>query len=109
MVASYATCQAPWIKMLLEELKIIEPMKVKLFVYNKSSFDLENNPVCHGQSKHIERRYYFLMDQVNKGKLELENCKTKCQLAITLTKPLKKVRFDELNRSTEMRSLENMS
>lgn len=50
---------------------------MKLFSDNKSAFDLENHPVCHGRSKHIERMYHFLRDQVNKGKLELEPCKLK--------------------------------
>lgn len=76
VVASYATCQAIWIKMLLEELKIMEPKKMKMFVDNKSAIDLENHHVCHGRSKHIYMRYYFLRDQVNEEKLELEHYKS---------------------------------
>ncbi|XP_058760791.1 secreted RxLR effector protein 161-like [Vicia villosa] len=48
MAASYATCQETWIEMLLEELKIMEPMKMKLFVDNKSTVDLANHPMYHG-------------------------------------------------------------
>lgn len=77
VAASYAICQAVWIKMLLEEIKIMEPTKIKLFVDNKSTIDLENHSLCHGRRKHIEIRYHFLKDQVNKGKLELKHCKTK--------------------------------
>lgn len=66
VVTSYETCQALWIKMLLEELKMIESKKMKLFVDNKSTIDLAKNPMCHGKSKHIERRYHFLIDKVNK-------------------------------------------
>lgn len=62
--------------MLLEELKIMEPKKMKLFVDNKSGIDLVSHPICHGQSKHIEMRYYFMRDQVNKGNIELEHYKT---------------------------------
>lgn len=53
--ASYAACQTLWIKILLEDIKIMEPRKMKLFVVNKSSIDLENHHVCHGRSKHIQR------------------------------------------------------
>lgn len=109
VVASYAVCQAVWIEMLLEELKIMEPKKMRLFVDNKSAIDLGNHPMCHGRSKHLERRYHFLRDQVNKGKLEHEHCKSKLQLADILNKPLKKVGFDELKRIIKMRSLENMN
>lgn len=105
----YAACQAAWIEMLLEELKIMEPKQMKMFNDNKSAIDMGNHPVCHDRSKHIERRCHFMRDQVNKGKLELEHCKTERQLVDVLTKPLKKVRFDELKRSIGMRSLENMN
>lgn len=45
VVASYVACQAVWRDMLLEELKIIEPKKMKLFVDNKSAIDLKNHHV----------------------------------------------------------------
>ena len=109
VAASYAACQAAWIEMLLEELRIMESKKIKLFVDNKSAINLANHPMSHGRSKHIERRYHFLRDQVNKGKLDLEYCKTEVQLADIFTKPLGRARFDELKRSIGMRSLENMN
>ena len=94
--------------MLLEELRIMES-KMKLFVDNKSAINLANHPMCHSLSKHIERRYHFLRDQVNKEKLEIKYCKTEVQLADIFTKPLKKVRFEELKKGIGMRSLDNMN
>ena len=38
---------------------------------NVSAIRLAKNPVSHGRSKHIEVRFHFLREQVNKGKLEL--------------------------------------
>ncbi|GAU51473.1 hypothetical protein TSUD_95880 [Trifolium subterraneum] len=98
VAASYAACQTFWIEMLLEELMINNAVKVKLLVDNKSAIDLANHPISHGRSKHIERRYHFLRDQVNREKLELEYCKSEIQLADILTKPLKKARIDELKK-----------
>lgn len=54
----------------------MKPKKMNLFVDNKSTIDLENHPMCHGRSKYIEMMYHFLRDRVNKGKFELEHCKT---------------------------------
>lgn len=102
VAASYAACRAAWIEMLVEALNIMEPRKMKLLVDNKLTIDLENHLVCHGRSKNIEIRYHFLRDQVNKGKLELEHCKIEVQLADILTKPLKKVKFNELKRNIWM-------
>ncbi|MCI29676.1 cationic amino acid transporter 1-like, partial [Trifolium medium] len=107
VAASYATCQSVWIEMLLEELMVIDVVKVKLFVDNKSAVDLAKHPVSHGRSKHIEKRYHFLRDQVNREKLKLEYCKSEIQLANILTKPLKKARVDELKKLKGMECLEN--
>lgn len=95
--------------MLLKELKIMEHEKTKLFVDNKSVIDLINHPMNHGRNKHIERRYHFLIDQVNKGKFNVEYCRSKVQLTDILTKPLKKTMYDELKEFIGMRSLENMN
>ncbi|GAU44417.1 hypothetical protein TSUD_100640 [Trifolium subterraneum] len=108
VAASFAACQANWIEMLLSELKAVEVTMMKLLVDNKSAIDLANNPVSHGRSKHIERRFHFLRDQVNKEKLELEYCNTEIQLADILTKPMAKARFHNLKRLIGMNSLENM-
>jgi hypothetical protein len=108
VAASFAACQAYWIEMLLSELKTVEATKMRLLVDNKSAIDMANNPVSHGRSKHIERRFHFLRDQVNKEKLELEYCNTEVQLADILTKPMAKARFDTLKKLIGMRALENM-
>lgn len=72
VVTPYETCQESWIEIFIEELRIMEPKKMKLFVNNKSTINLENYRVCHGRSKYIERRCLLHRDQVNKGKFELE-------------------------------------
>jgi hypothetical protein len=42
-----------------------------LFLDNKSAIDFARNPVLHGRSKHIEARFHFLREQVNKGVLKV--------------------------------------
>lgn len=104
--ASYSACQAAWMEMLLKEFKIMEPKKTKLFVDNNSAIDLTNHLVCYDRSKHIEWMYHFLRDQVNKGNLELEHCKSERQLTDILTKSPKKFRFNELKKNIGIRNLE---
>ena len=95
--------------MLLSELKAVEVTKIKVFVDNKSAIDLANNPVSHGRSKHIERRFHFLRDQVTKGKIKLSYCNTNDQMADVLTKPLKIERFRDLRKMLNIQSLENLN
>lgn len=56
-------------KILFEELKITEAMKIKSLIDNKLSIDLANHPISHGMRKQIEINYHFLRDQVSKNKL----------------------------------------
>lgn len=83
-------------------------LKIKLLVDNKYAIDLTNHSTSHGISNHIERKYHFLNDQVNKDKLEIDYCKIKLQLADILTKPLKKEMFDYLKKLMGMRNLADM-
>lgn len=59
VTTSYATCQALWIEMMLEELKVNEVMKIKLLVDNKSITNLANIPLRHRRNKHIEIKILF--------------------------------------------------
>ncbi|GAU22332.1 hypothetical protein TSUD_106600 [Trifolium subterraneum] len=101
VAGSLAACQANWMQSLLNEMKIIDNITIMLKIDNKSAINLAKNPVSHGKSKHIETRFHFLRDQVNKGKLSLEYCSTNDQQADILTKSVKRDQFLKLRR--EMR------
>ena len=96
IAASIGSCQGLWLGKLLTELKIQEASPVNLFVDNKSAINLAKHPVDHGNSKHIETRYHFIRDKVNKEQLKLIYCKSEDNLADILTKPLKRSMFEEL-------------
>ena len=68
-----------------------QPMK--LFIDNVSTINLAKNPILHGRSKHIETRFHFLRDQVNKRKVELVHVRSEDQIVDILTKPLRTDRF----------------
>ena len=61
---------------------------VPLMCDNSSAICLAKNPVQHGKVKHINVRFHFLRDNVEKGDVELKYIDTKNQLADILTKPL---------------------
>ena len=88
-----AACQAVWFLNLLHDLKVEVEKPLKLMIDNKSAIDLAKNPVLHGRSKHIETKYHFLRNQVQKGVLEVLHCSTQKQLADVLTKAIKTNQF----------------
>jgi hypothetical protein len=51
------------------------------------------NQVFHDRSKHIEIRYHFIKDRVQKGAVQIQYIPTEEQLANIFTKPLVKGKF----------------
>jgi len=64
--------QANWLQNVLEELMIKLKEHIKLLIDNKSAINLAKNPIAHGKSKHIETRFNYLRDQVNKSNIKVE-------------------------------------
>nr|GEY12270.1 hypothetical protein [Tanacetum cinerariifolium] len=63
------------------------------------------NPVQHSRTKHIDVRYHFLKEKVEKGIVELFFVETEYQLADMFTKALSEDRFKYLVRRLGMRCL----
>jgi hypothetical protein len=57
---------------------------------------LPKTPCFHSRTKHIEVRYHFLRDNVEKGNIDLIHVPTEKQLADILTKPLDQATFARL-------------
>jgi hypothetical protein len=53
-----------------------------------SAISVVKNPVLHSRTKHIEVRYHFLRDNVEKGNIDPIHVPTEKQLVDILTKPL---------------------
>ncbi|GAU31439.1 hypothetical protein TSUD_222100 [Trifolium subterraneum] len=109
VAGSLAACQANWLQSLLSEMKIIDNITVMLKIDNKSAINLAKNPVSHGKSKHIETRFHFLRDQINKGKLSLEYFSTNDQQADILTKVVKRDQFLKLRREMGIVSFDSLN
>ena len=60
---------------------------------NQNYIKLSENHVFHDRSKHIEIRYHFIWDCVQKGSVKLQYVPTGEQIAEILTKPLVKGKF----------------
>jgi hypothetical protein len=58
---------------------------------NQSCIKMTKNPVFHDRSKHIEIRYHYIRDMVQRGALKLHYISTDEQVVDVLTKPLSHV------------------
>jgi hypothetical protein len=55
---------------------------------------LSENPMFHERSKHIEIKYYYIGDMVQRGELRLHFMTTEDQVADVFTKPLWRTKFE---------------
>ena len=55
---------------------------------NQSCIKLTENLVFHDKSKHIEMKYHYIRDMVQKGVIKLQYVATDMQVVDILTKPL---------------------
>ena len=61
---------------------------------NQSCIKMSENPVFHDRSKHIEIRYFYIRDMIQKGAIKLQYVSIDEQVADMLTKPLSRVKFE---------------
>ena len=76
IAASSASCQGIWIIRFVKKLLNIKVRPFKLFIDNKSAIALSKNPSQHGRSKHIDTKFHFICDCVEKGYVDIEYLKT---------------------------------
>ncbi|GJY71073.1 retrovirus-related pol polyprotein from transposon TNT 1-94 [Tanacetum coccineum] len=79
--------------------------KIPMYCDSKAAIAISCNPVQHSRTKHIDVRYHFIKEQVEKGIVELFFVGTEYQLADLFTKALSEDRFKYLVRRLGMRCL----
>ncbi|GJZ10700.1 copia protein [Tanacetum coccineum] len=79
--------------------------KIPMYCDSKAAIAISCNPVQHSRTKHIDVRYHFIKEHVEKGIVELFFVKTEYQLADLFTKALSEDRFKYLVRRLGMRCL----
>ena len=66
-----------------------------LYQDNTSAIKMEKNgrQSCSSKSRHINIRYFFIKDRVDKGEIDIRHCDTHAMLADFYTKPLQGALF----------------
>jgi hypothetical protein len=70
--------------------------KVPLLCDNESAIHMEDNPVQHSRTKHIDIQYHFVRDHQQKGDIKIAYVSIHNQLADIFTKPLDEKTFSNL-------------
>ena len=94
IAACAASGEAVWLRKMLSRLFDLQLEATCIYCDNQSCVKLYENPVFHDKSKHIEIKYQYIRDMVEKGVVELHYIATDEQIADVLTKPLSKVKLE---------------
>ncbi|KAJ9567220.1 hypothetical protein OSB04_003186 [Centaurea solstitialis] len=89
VVAACCCSQVLWMKTQLADFGYTM-QRIPIYCDSKSAIQITANPVQHSRTKHIDIRYHFIKDHVEKGNVELYFVESDYQLADLFTKP-----FDE--------------
>ena len=72
-VAAYlASCEAVWLRKLLIDLFDLQLDSTCIHCDNQSCVKLSENPIFHDKSKHIEIKYHYIRDRVQRGEVKLQ-------------------------------------
>ena len=95
MESQYVACvaamqEAVWLKRFLQRLGITAHSEEAITLYSDSTIALvyAKDPKYHGKSKHIEIKYYFIIDMVMRGEVVMKHISTRSMVANPLTKPI---------------------
>jgi hypothetical protein len=94
IVACSASCEDIWLRKLLIGLFYLEMRATAILCDNQRCIKMTENLVFHDRSKHIEIRYHFIHDMVQRGALKLQYISMDEQVADVMTKPLSRVKFE---------------
>jgi hypothetical protein len=72
IAACSASCEAIWLHKLLTTLFDLEMEATVILCDNQSCIKMTENPMFHDKSKHIEIRYHYFCDMVQRGAVKLQ-------------------------------------
>ena len=94
VAACLASFEAVWPRKLLFDLFDLQLDATSIYCDNQSCVNLLENLVFHDKSKHIEFKYHYIRDMVQRGAVKLQYVATNEHIANVLTKPLARVKFE---------------
>eukprot|EP00253_Pinus_taeda_P035297 PITA_35297 len=102
MAASTATCKAIWIRKLLVSLFRKRMEATKVYCDNQCRIKFSKNLVFHDRSKHIDIKFHFIRDCVQRRVVQLQYVTTRYQVVGILTKALGRAKFIQFREQMGM-------
>ena len=94
IATNVVSCEAMWLWKLLAWLFDLELEPNLIYCDNQSCVKLLENPSLHDKSNHIEIKYHYIWDMVQRGAVELQYISIEEKIVDILTKPLSRVKYE---------------
>ena len=88
MALASATQEAVEMQRLQNDLNEASVKSTLIYEDNQSTICMAKNPQYHGRAKHIEIKFHYIREQVEKKAIQLEYCESKNMVADMVTKAL---------------------
>ncbi len=96
VAATSAGQEVLWLRNLFTELGYSFASPSTLHIDNRSALSVAKNPEHHGRMKHLNLRFYWLRDEVEKGNINVVHLRTDAMPADILTKALGRIKVLEM-------------
>ena len=95
-----ALCEAAqettWLRNLLHDIGLQQEQPTTVFEDNQGALALAHNPRDHPRTKHMDVKYHFIRDTIERKRMSVVYCRTNQMVADTFTKGLAKPAFEKL-------------
>src|SRR5487761_336488 len=88
VAATHAAKESIWLRRLTGDIYPSVASAITLYCDNQAALRLAQDDNYHARTKHIDIRYHFIRDVVERGEIELQYCPTDDMTADILTKAL---------------------
>ncbi|CAI7747178.1 unnamed protein product [Closterium sp. NIES-54] len=108
MALFFACQEGVWLRRLMKELDITIEGPTVVKSDSKSAIDLARNDNWHGRTKHMNVKYHWVREQLEKQQFKFEFVPTQEQVADFLTKVLPRSNFEYCKEKVGMRKLQEI-
>ncbi|GJP81254.1 hypothetical protein CLOP_g11416 [Closterium sp. NIES-67] len=108
MALFFACQEGVWLRRLLNEFEIDVKGPTVVRTDSKSAMDLAKNDNWHGRTKHMDVKYHWVREQLEKQQFKFEFVRTEEQAADFLTKVLPRANFEYCKEKVGIRTLKDM-
>ena len=100
MALASATQEAVWMQHPQNDLNEASVKSALIYENNQSTISMAKNPQYYGRAKHIDIKFHYIREQVEKKPFQLEYCESKNMVADMLMKALLSSQFVKLRRTS---------